>query len=107
MSAETIRVAKSLRPLETDTVLSDLRNAFPEYEALPCGESGASILVKASNFAGARIDIQGKKIQLKKKVPSAAAQVVDLVLLGTISAAKAPTIITPLKRFLRKQYTGG
>jgi hypothetical protein len=106
MPVENIRVAKNRRPLNLETVLSDLKQAFPDFEALPIGESGAAILIKASTFAGARIDVQGKQILLRKKVPGAAAQIVDLVLLGTISAAKAPAVIQPLKRFLRERYAG-
>ena len=106
MSVENIRVAKNRRPLNSETVLSDLKQAFPDYEALPIGGSGAAILIKASNFAGARIDVEGKHIRLQKKVPGAAAQFVDLMLLGTISAARAPSVILPLKRFLRNRYSG-
>ena len=106
MKTETIRVAKTHRPLTAETVLSDLKKMFPDYEAIPIDDSGKAILVKQSGFAGARIDIEHSRILLQGKVPRPLARVVDLALLGTISSAKNPKVVGRLKRFLRNQYIG-
>ena len=105
MKSDVIRVSKNYRPLKTETVLAQLRSAFPEFEYIPYGDSGNAIMVKQSRFAGAMVDIAEKEISIRYKMPGAYARILDLALMGTISAATAPKVTHKLKRFLKEKYT--
>jgi|GEM_PF-2545982 hypothetical protein len=104
MKSEVIRVSKSYRPLKTETVITQLREAFPEFEYIPLGDNGDAIVVKKSNFIGARVDIAGKEISIRHKVPRPFARALDFALLGTISAATAPKMTLQLKKFFKEKY---
>lgn len=104
MKSDVIRVSKAYRPLKTETVLEQLKNAFPEFEYIPDDESGNAIVVKQSRFAGARVDIDEKEISIRYKMPGTYARVLDFALMGTISAAKAPRVTQRLKKFLKETY---
>ena len=104
MKSEVIRVSKSYRPLKTETVLTQLRSEFPEFEYMPFGDTGNAIVVKKSNFAGARVDIAEKEISIRQKMPMPFARALDLALMGTISAATGPKVIIRLKKFLKEKY---
>lgn len=104
MKSDVIRVSKHYRPLKTETVLAQLKSAFPEFEYIPCGDSGNAIVVKQSRFAGAMVDIAEKEISIRYKMPGAYARVLDLALMGTISAATAPKVTHRLKKFLKETY---
>lgn len=101
-----IRVAKTHRPLNADKVMADLKAVFPDYETTPLGPDGQSFIIRQSRFAGARIDVQPKQIGLSGKVPDPMARIIDLALLGTVSAAKTPKVVEALKRFLKERYAG-
>lgn len=104
MKSEVIRVSKNYRPLKTETVLTQLRREFPEFEYIPYGDSGNAIVVKQSSFSGARVEIAEKEISIRHKMPKAYARVLDLALMGTISAATAPRVTQRLKKFLKEKY---
>ena len=104
MKPLNIRVAKTHRPLNAEKVMADLQAFFPEYETTPLGPAGQSFIIRQSRFAGARIDVQPKQISLCGKVPDPVARIVDLALLGTVSAARTPKVVDELKRFLRNRY---
>lgn len=106
MKAEVIAVSKPYRPLKGETVLNDLKNAFPEFEYITTDGDRNGFVVRQSVFAGARIDVRAKQIRLKAKVPQPLAKVIDLALLGTISAASAPNVVYRLKKHMRKRYAG-
>ena len=104
MKSEVIRVSKNNRPLKTETVLMQLKSEFPEFEYVPYGESGNAIVVKQSSFAGARVDIAEKEISIRYKMPKVYARVLDLALMGAISAATGPKVTHRLKKFLKETY---
>ena len=105
MKSEVIRVSKNYRPLKTERVVTQLKNAFPEYDFIPLGDSGNAIVVKESSFAGARVDIAEKEISIRHKVPQPLARAIDLALMGTISAATAPKVTLKLKKFFKEKYS--
>ena len=104
MKPLNIRVAKTHRPLNAEKVMADLQAFFPEYETTPLGAAGQSFIIRQSRFAGARIDVQPKQLSLSGQVPDPVARIVDLALLGTVSAAKTPKVVAELKRFLQNRY---
>jgi hypothetical protein len=104
MKAEIIRIGKNHRPLKAETVMAELKRTFPEFECIPYGNSGNCYIVKKSAFAGAKIDMAEKQIQIRGKVPVPFARALDIALFGTISAAKTPDLVMRLKRFLRDRY---
>lgn len=104
MKSEVIRVSKHYRPLKTENVLTQLKQEFPEFEYIPFGDTGNAIVVKQSNFAGARVDIAEKEISIRHKMPVPFARALDLALMGTISAATAPKVTLKLKKFFKEKY---
>ena len=105
MKAEIIRVGKHHRPLKAETVMAELKKTFPEFECIPYGNSGNCYIVKKSAFAGAKIDMAEKQIRIRGKVPVPFARALDIVLFGSISAARIPDLVMRLKRFLKNRYT--
>jgi hypothetical protein len=104
MKSEVIRVSKNYRPLKTETVLTQLKREFPEYEYIPFGDVGNAIVVKKSYFTGARVDIADKEISIRHKMPMPFARALDLALMGIISAATASEVTQRLKKFLKEKY---
>ena len=104
MKWEEIRVAKQHRPLHAEAVLDELRNSFPDYQLIPGGRPDNQWIVKQSSFIGARIDVTEKKIRLAGKMPTPAARFLNVLTLGTLSAATSPAMLQRLKRHLRQRY---
>ena len=104
MKPEIIPVGKAHRPLDAESVLNELTRTFPDFEHVLIDNDNSAFIVKESNFAGARVDVSAKQIRLQGKVPEPLARIVDVALLGTLSAAKTPGMVVRLKRFLKERY---